>query len=849
MTGYGRMGSPGCCCLVGCVIYGDQFLSDTIGGNWTEVAGDWSIAAGNLSIDEIDALLIVDELHPDGGGAAQVVSVDVRLATAGDRARVILLYEDDDNYLFAEIWIDSNGCGHVSINARNDGENTELNEYVVPFAMNLDEWYAITICYLPGESIEPGTLTVKVDTIAPADPQSWIASTSTPGSLGGDQVGLGSGDPVAGTISFDKFNFQYYYDEEEHPDCPSCDNTLGCVLHSDAFERESLGCGWEEIEGDWSIDGGELTIDEEDAILRNRTQHPDNSAKVQLEFDFRTEAGVTVLAILDYTDDANFFYVKLEPGSHGDCGRVSFWRRTSGTDTQLGSDAVFLGMAAGETHSITICWKGELVKATLTPSGSSDYDDPSSHSVHPVEQESAEPYVGLGTGPGGGSSSAWFDNFVITRMGEFEEEECADCVAESCVLYAGDPRQGTPHTSFNCLWSIAAGSWSVNTPSSANAATMLVGDEQIEAGSNAMLLNESGHPGITGDGYLDLTSSARVYVVTFGFGDIVRLLIGVQDDNNYLYAEVEYSPDEDSVGYLRVGKVVGGTETELGETELTVEQGQPNADDDAYDHLGNIYQRGSELRVCYDGYEISAVWANGRGPNPPPPASVFGDADVGWNPGRSGLETKTVDSSVFFYAFTYHHDIFSDNGELTDTCVSCYEANVRCASCRSDDGEEDRTPLVLLFEIIGMDYYPFYASHLPYCDKISLYNDVFALPFRTSTGGVCKWQSYISVCPHVSDPRLSALRVELEHLGFSNFRLTGEIESSYANAQLPGSPTTATATWRNTFGPTGLIDHDSENNTFNCIGQWGDWMNLDDAPIFGDRTNWLGVATARVKIP
>lgn len=826
-----------CCCdNSSCIIYGDNFSVDSIATSWDDVSGAWSISTGILSTDDAAALLIADTVHPDGDNQPQVVRVKVRLAAELDVARLIMLYEDSSNYLFVEFTIDG-GCGRLQAYERVAGVNTAVgSEFIVPNELALNAWHTISLCYIDGN------LRVRIVAATGEVRTHDVTFTAT---VTGDQAGLGAGAVVDDTIDFDDFSFQFHYDDVDHPACPQCATSEDCQLSADTFTRSdstNVGCAWEEIAGDWEIDSGELTVAEEDAILRNRVRDPDDIAEVQVQFSFRAGAGVTVLAIFDYTDDSNLFFVKLQPGSHGDCGQVSFWRRTSGTDTQVGVNALLLGMSSGDTHSIVICWKNELVKATLTPAAG-DYST-SSHSVYPVEQVATEPYVGLGTGVGGGSNAVWFDNFTLTRKGE----ACFDCGTGNCELYDGDPRVGAfDADTFNCLWTVETGTWATGTLSSSNADSVLASAEVIEAGANAMLLNETGHPGITSEGYLDLTSSAKVRIVTFSFGDIVRVLIGVEDDENYLYGEIEYSADDESTGFLRVGKVVAGTETELGETELTIAQGQPNNNDDALDGLGNVYQRGSELTVCYDGYELSALWNNGLGPSYPTAASVTGTAGLGWNPGLSGLETTTVSSSVFFGNFEYHHDIYGIGG-----CNSCYEANVRCSRCRSFDDSEDRTPLIMLLEITGMDYYPFYAiDSLRHCDEIHLYNDVYALPFRGESSS-CLWSIRSFVCPHWSvaagstTPTIASHTITLT--GNSSFMtVTAALGTSYSNKfnPSPSSQITASADWIELI-TSGEIPSFRDDGIVDCLAMFSDWVTLNDTV---NRTNWLGVATARVKIP
>lgn len=871
MTGYGRMGSPGCCCLEGCTIYGDAFASDTIGVNWTEVAGDWTISAGLLSIAATGGILIADQTHPDGDRVPQVVSIDIRLAAADDLARVIIVYDDSDNYLFAEFSIDSNGCGSVTLYERIGGTDTELGSFAVPFDTPLDTWLTLTLCYVPGaSSFDPGSLTIKAES---ATHEIWTRTVATSADLPGDQAGVGSGSTAAGSIEFDNFDYQYYYDPETHPNCPMCGSDTNCELHSDNFNRASLGCTWEQVAGTWSIDTNQLTIDEEDAILRNRTPHPDNIAFVQMAFKFRCEADVVILAILDYTDDSNFFFVKLEPGSHGDCGRVSFWRKTAGVDAQLGNESLLLGMSAdtGQTHTIVICWKDDFVRVTLTPDTATDYGS-SSHSVALVDQVAAEPYVGLGTGTGGGTNQVWFDDFTLSKVlqvGVDGTETCPPCTPQNCVLYFNNPREDAASfpTTFNCLWTIIVGGWTINSLTSSNAETLFsiattggtAFNELIEIDDdNAMLVNETGHPLTTGEGFLDLTSGAEVQVVSFNYGDIVRLLLGWQDDENYLYGEWEWAADDESTGFLRVGKVVAGVETELAEQASSVLAGQPQGD-----HDGSVVdQLPSILRVCYDGLELRANFTNladvafSSGNR----TSVSGTAGVGWNPGKSGLATVTIAASVYFAGFRYFHDIYGGD----PNCAPCVTSAV-CGWCKvtEDSVEVDKTPPIVLVQMQGMA-----PNTVTGCDDANQFNDTFALPFyehQTTGINACHWKIFPRFCAGGPTPLYSSITFTFHALsGFdistATFTMRVQIQAyDPDNGTSPYGSTSAGWLLGSNIAAASIPTYEDEIG-FDCAAYLASWITLADGPYPNysypgfSGSSWLipggtsDPSTARVKV-
>lgn len=106
---------PGCPCC-GCEYFADVFdraTSTSVGGSYTEVAGDWSIfdfggGAGSLLIQEADAILTIDAAHP-GGEANGVLIVAMFGYHAGDEGRVLIDYVDEENYKFFRLTFGASG--------------------------------------------------------------------------------------------------------------------------------------------------------------------------------------------------------------------------------------------------------------------------------------------------------------------------------------------------------------------------------------------------------------------------------------------------------------------------------------------------------------------------------------------------------------------------------------------------------------------------------------------------------------------------------------------------------------------------------------------------------------------
>lgn len=739
-----------CCCP--CSIYRDEFATDSItGGGWAEESGEWSIAGGLLSTEDSDGLIVAQALHPDGDSAYQVVRVKVRFDTAGDRARLAVAIQDDDNYLFTEYWIGADGCGHVQMYSRVSGTDTPVgDEFALPFQVEEGGWSILSLCLS-----DQLTTRVVYRGFASFGGRIWAQSVTASGS--GDQGGVGTGT-VTGTVDFDDFDYLYHYDAEEHPDCPECKENVDCLLQEDNFNRDDnteVGCGWEEVAGDWEIEDDELTVAAPNAIIRSRTRllnaDGEFDGHVSVEFTMRCAAGVIPRAYFDLEDDANYFAVQFEPGSHGDSGRITFWRNTAGTEEQIPHDSVVPGMMADESLiQVHICWRPDgVVRAFVNPITGYLGDVPTlgpggSFTTVGITPAAAEPSFALGTGDSG-SAQVWFDDFVMYRYGEDLEDydhfgDCHSCGLQECELYVGEF-----HDEDNDLWTTIAGAWA------ATADVDVVGELSANNtgtdDSDALLICETGHPQTTNEGYLDLTSAVQVYIYSEGFGSVVRAIIGWQDDDNYLFGEIEFSADDESTGFVRACKMEDGTPTVLDETETSILDGQP-----VNEPIGGARL----LKVCYDGYELR-VLALG--------VYAAGNAGTGWNPGKAGVGTGTISSPVYFGGFTFSHDIFGEHvrhhpeGFDYFVCQSC-APELTCDLCGicEDDELADRTPPIMLLRVTGIAWN---EDEHPYCLDLESFNDTFALPLASTSSSPiahCQWEARLGFC--IPDPEEADEEIE-----------------------------------------------------------------------------------------
>ena len=212
-------------------IFVDEFTrsdSTDIGADWTEVAGDWSIASNKLRISSANALALCDVF--DASLPNHPMSVVFRMSANGDKARVIVNYTDSSNYDFVEFQLGAT-TSTMRLYTRVGGSNTQ-----------------ISVEYESTAGTSPTTgddITMEICAHA-----NYISANATWGAAGlfaasrttntGNQAAVATGDTVTGNVDFDSFKFYGFdtegidgYDAEAvlNPDCPRCFG--GCASCND----------------------------------------------------------------------------------------------------------------------------------------------------------------------------------------------------------------------------------------------------------------------------------------------------------------------------------------------------------------------------------------------------------------------------------------------------------------------------------------------------------------------------------------------------------------------------------------------------------------------------------------
>ena len=213
--------SPSCnCCGENCTIYNDEF--DTLSASWSQKSGSWSSVSNKASVSTANAQMIYNVAQPDGEVSHRLVVV-INGDTPGDKARAyIAANAAGTSYLAAEIELgdntDSTPCGTLRVY-----EDATLLATVPIIEAENDADVTVQMCYEGGANgvyqRGAGILWVRVSTA------NYVRDVSVYASASGLYTGLGTGDTIAGTMTFDNYNWQKVYELETHPtclDCPRC---------------------------------------------------------------------------------------------------------------------------------------------------------------------------------------------------------------------------------------------------------------------------------------------------------------------------------------------------------------------------------------------------------------------------------------------------------------------------------------------------------------------------------------------------------------------------------------------------------------------------------------------------
>lgn len=199
------------CCGDPCNIFSDDFATDNLATDWDDRSGTWTVSGGELHVQDADALIVATTEVPAGADGVYC-HCTISLPSSTDTGRVVIAYDDDDNYWFAELQPGGGiADGSLILYERSGGTNTSRGSTAVS-SFNPNEPMELQLCYADGE-FRASAQEAHID---------YTATVTIEGTKCG--VGTGAG---TGTRDFDDFLIADH--QTDDPECYRCKAGCGCV--------------------------------------------------------------------------------------------------------------------------------------------------------------------------------------------------------------------------------------------------------------------------------------------------------------------------------------------------------------------------------------------------------------------------------------------------------------------------------------------------------------------------------------------------------------------------------------------------------------------------------------------
>ena len=382
-----RARQPGCPCC------GDECLIDVAG--WDVRAGIWDTSV--IETGSSNGLIVTTNDHPDESNN-HVVMARVKGGSDGDIIRIVVAYEDDNNYLFIELEV-GDTCGQLRLYERKVGTTTQLGEDVPLSTLTPGEFHEVKVCCESGveEESETGKLTVLLATHA-NEKREYVQDVT----VNGTRVGIATGslgEASKATIE----SFEWYKHQTDDPECPNCVSEK-CLIIADSFDNaDSLECIWHQASGTWGIESSVLSSVGAGLIV-NQVPHVEEGGSKHVSVSVKSpNDGDSVGVSVDLDNDG--------VGGH----RAVLTVGTEATlklfkgDTELKTVSIIA--ANGEWHTMNVCLLSTTFQATV-----------GNKSLATQTTRDGGNHVGLYS-----SSAAEFDSFVYSIHG-IDREGCPSCV-------------------------------------------------------------------------------------------------------------------------------------------------------------------------------------------------------------------------------------------------------------------------------------------------------------------------------------------------------------------------------------------------------------------------------------
>lgn len=201
------------CCPAECDILNDPFTTDNLATDWDDRAGTWTVGSGTLNTTSASALIVTTAETPTAS-ISTYATATITCATTSDIGRLIVAYEDDDNYWFCEIQPGASN-GTFKMFQRSGGTNTQRGSTRTVTGFSAGDTATVCIGYTHG-AMRSNALHAGANI-----GNSYTTSVTTQNTQGGCGTGAGSSD-----VKFDDFIFGL--SKGDDTTCRYCTPPLNC---------------------------------------------------------------------------------------------------------------------------------------------------------------------------------------------------------------------------------------------------------------------------------------------------------------------------------------------------------------------------------------------------------------------------------------------------------------------------------------------------------------------------------------------------------------------------------------------------------------------------------------------
>jgi hypothetical protein len=207
----------GSCCFE-CLVTSDTFAVDNLATDWDIRSGTATVSGGNLNLSA-GANLVINNTPAPAGATGVYAGCVFRCTNTADLARLVILYEDDDNYWYCEA--QPAATPTLKLFQRSAGTNTQKGSTVTITGFAINEDWAMELCY-DGEKVNCAIIETDLfGTIV-----NGIVVAENPATAENTQAGVGGNE--TGQITFTSFTLQRHLVDSDT--CTACLRKYPCSL-------------------------------------------------------------------------------------------------------------------------------------------------------------------------------------------------------------------------------------------------------------------------------------------------------------------------------------------------------------------------------------------------------------------------------------------------------------------------------------------------------------------------------------------------------------------------------------------------------------------------------------------